>query len=499
MAEKGLLLGKGFGGGSSIADNTTEPNFPYKKAGAFEDSNLSQDPDGKLRATTQIVAEQGIDTIQNTIELGDGLGIGASGPQQVNKSKVTGVKYQIPYQELDKTGTQKTVEIEVGPEAHAVRQPVDDTILSPGVPFVITSPSNDIINAVFFKSNGTLTNFRYKVVSVTTGEIVDRYPDKFKYEKGEGIELTGAAIHKIDLYFVEGATPDRFLQGQQFEVTLDWDTGVNALLGRSDGIAYYEYDFQLFEFKNIATEEYVDNIVSGLTDGRFLGKFADLTALQTAYPTGNIGDTATVVSPNNNMFFWNNDTPAWEDSGTGYVGDMLKAVYDPSGKAADAFSMGNMEETSSNKVLTNIERQEIAANTGKVSFPEAPVDGDLYARKDGAWEKVPSGGTVVNKMTIEPTSNIENLDVSSLSPLGVLFVNNASNRELRSLAGGVDGDIIHLIHLSLNNLKIKNPDSYSGQSIATPGDADRTLMDYGGCTLVYSSLLGYWVATGLYY
>ena len=35
----------------------------------------------------------------------------------------------------------------------------------------------------------------------------------------------------------------------------------------------------------------------------------------------------------------------------------------------------------------------VAANTAKVTFPEAPIDGTQYARKDGAWEAVAAGGT----------------------------------------------------------------------------------------------------------
>ena len=102
-------------------------------------------------------------------------------------------------------------------------------------------------------------------------------------------------------------------------------------------------------------------------------------------------------------------------------------------------------------------------------------------------------------MTITPTSNIENLDVSSLSPFGVLFVDNPANRELRSLSGGTNGDVVVLAHISANDLKIKDPDTYNGQQIETPGSADRTLIDYGGCTLVYNSDKDLWFATGLYY
>ena len=44
----------------------------------------------------------------------------------------------------------------------------------------------------------------------------------------------------------------------------------------------------------------------------------------------------------------------------GGAGDMLKATYDPTNKNADAFSMGNMVETVSAKILTAAERTDIA-------------------------------------------------------------------------------------------------------------------------------------------
>lgn len=102
----------------------------------------------------------------------------------------------------------------------------------------------------------------------------------------------------------------------------------------------------------------------GGDDAKFLGVYADLTALQTAHPTAVSGSTATVTSPDGNLFFYSG---GWIDSGTGFLGDMLKAVYDPTFKNASAFSMGNMDETATAKILTDVERSEIAANTLKVS------------------------------------------------------------------------------------------------------------------------------------
>jgi len=100
-------------------------------------------------------------------------------------------------------------------------------------------------------------------------------------------------------------------------------------------------------------------------DGGYLGIYPDETALNAAHPPGDTepGSTATVTSPNGNLFYLDGTGPAWVDTGTGYLGDMLKAVYDPSNVQSDAFSMGNMVETPTDKILTAAERSEIAANT----------------------------------------------------------------------------------------------------------------------------------------
>lgn len=74
--------------------------------------------------------------------------------------------------------------------------------------------------------------------------------------------------------------------------------------------------------------------------------------------------------------------------------DMTKAVYDPNNVGSDAFDMDNMEEWTTNKILTDSERTNISNNTSKVSFPEAPQDWNQYARKDWTWEQVSEWGAV---------------------------------------------------------------------------------------------------------
>lgn len=185
--------------------------------------------------------------------------------------------------------------------------------------------------------------------------------------------------------------------------------------------------------------------LSGLDSGHYLGVYADLAALKTAHPTGSNGDTATVTTPNNNLFYWDGDS--WEDTGTGSNGNMLKSIYDPTAKNADAFNIENMDESTNNKIFKLTERNKltgieplaqvnnisdiyandltdagdtnlhyhssdrdranhtgsqlastisnfdtevrfntyVSANTNKVGFPEAPKDGKEYVRKDEDW------------------------------------------------------------------------------------------------------------------
>tara|TARA_R110002020_G_scaffold65330_1_gene172564 strand:+ start:8191 stop:9492 length:1302 start_codon:yes stop_codon:yes gene_type:complete len=62
------------------------------------------------------------------------------------------------------------------------------------------------------------------------------------------------------------------------------------------------------------------------------------------------------------------------------------------------FKQASFEDTDdipegTNKFATIADLAAIAVNTAKVSFPEAPIDGKQYARKDAAWEEVAASGT----------------------------------------------------------------------------------------------------------
>ena len=94
---------------------------------------------------------------------------------------------------------------------------------------------------------------------------------------------------------------------------------------------------------------------------------------------------------------------AWASLAGG--GDMLKSVYDPSNKDASAFSMGNMDETTTAKILTDTERSEIAANTSKVGItPTQASDITTNNAKVGITPTQASDITTNNaKVGITPT------------------------------------------------------------------------------------------------
>jgi len=131
--------------------------------------------------------------------------------------------------------------------------------------------------------------------------------------------------------------------------------------------------------KVVALQDWVIETIA--TMAGFKGVHVDLTALQTAFPTGIAGNTATVTNPDGNLFYWNTISEAWEDTGTGYIGDMLKFIFDPTGKNADAFSMGNMAETATKKILTDAERINLG-NQSNTNTGDQDLSGIIEALRD---------------------------------------------------------------------------------------------------------------------
>ncbi|AGH32029.1 tail protein [Vibrio phage PWH3a-P1] len=187
--------------------------------------------------------------------------------------------------------------------------------------------------------------------------------------------------------------------------------------------------------------------LASLEGGRYLGVFADLTALQTAHPTATEGDTATVTSPSGNLFYW--DGSSWQDSGTGAGGDMLKSVYDPANKAANVFDMANMEESASEKIFTSSERTKLAgietgAEVNNISDANAT---DLTDGLDTTLHYHPTDRARANHTGTQLSSTISDFQtaVSSNSDVtaNTAKVSNATH------TGEVTGDVVLTVQPSV--------------------------------------------------
>ncbi len=130
------------------------------------------------------------------------------------------------------------------------------------------------------------------------------------------------------------------------------------------------------------------------------------------------------------------------------------------------------------------------SNNGNVTFTLENQGGTETIKADTA------GISVLPSIEITVNANIDGVDVSSLSPQGILYTNMSSNRELRSLVGGIDNQIVNVVNLAENNIKVKN-NTGSFQKIRTEGGVDKTFGDYGGCTLIYNATSGYWFLCGI--
>ena len=91
---------------------------------------------------------------------------------------------------------------------------------------------------------------------------------------------------------------------------------------------------------------------------------------------------------------------------------MLKSTYDPNLIEGDVFSMGNMVETASAKILTASERTQIADNTLKVSFPGFTDLSTDYGVNLSAVATSGDYNDLINQPTI-PTSHTELTDIGT--------------------------------------------------------------------------------------
>ena len=110
--------------------------------------------------------------------------------------------------------------------------------------------------------------------------------------------------------------------------------------------------------KGLSEENYTTaekNKLANLTDN-FKGGYVD-----------SADRDGSLVNPEDNWYILQHDTDtiwyyknsAWVNTGNKSTGDMLKAIYDPTGKNADSFLMSNMVETLDAKIMTSAERTKL--------------------------------------------------------------------------------------------------------------------------------------------
>jgi len=510
----------------------------------------------------------------------------------------------------------------------------------------VVAPNSRLTDRFIVRTNGPMTNFRARVMDNVTGLTLRYIPSKAIWDAGVGgfnigtgdITFFFAAIGTnttTDFYL--GYVPFLSQPAQQLDITIEADTvDMKGDVGDLPYAAIEAHDGPMVELattvnlalKQDVSEKGVANGYAGLdgaglvpaaqlpaaltdaqiktqyennadtnaftdaeqtklgslTGGRYLGVFADLTALQTAHPTGVMGDNATVTSPDGNLFYWNG--AAWADSGTGFIGDMLKAVYDPTAINASAFVMDNMTETATAKIFTDVERSKLsgiealaevnnisdvnatdltdagdtalhfhssdraranhtgtqtastisdfdtevsnntsvtantakatnATHTGEVTGSGVLTVGptaisnktsvpataamEILVNDAGTLKKVEAEDflpKVLPSLTVTANANIDSLDITSLAPDGILFIDIVQNRDVKSFLGGVDGQRITISNLSVNNVKLKFENGID-EMFRTEGGVDQTVGDYGGFTVIYHAASGFWYATGI--
>lgn len=129
--------------------------------------------------------------------------------------------------------------------------------------------------------------------------------------------------------------------------------------------------------------------LDGLQPSTFKGTFPDPTALRTAFPTSQDGDSANVTSTGT-VWVWNSLLPPsvtppttggdWEDSLASSGGDMLASTYDPTGQATDAFNIQNTVDPSAAPTPVGVDaRVFLAAEKTKLGGIEDNATADQTA------------------------------------------------------------------------------------------------------------------------
>ena len=111
-----------------------------------------------------------------------------------------------------------------------------------------------------------------------------------------------------------------------------------------------------YEFKKVATEDYVDKSISSIGNGT-QGVYDSLTALQTAFPNGTSG--IYVTSDNGHWYYWNGS--AWTDGGVYQSSEDVNQIKEDLGEVYPCV-IEKVEHVSTNRFNPNTAEQKYFEN-----------------------------------------------------------------------------------------------------------------------------------------
>lgn len=366
---------------NAIYDGVSTTTIPIKIGDEFVDSPLQwSGVPGE-----NVISSETIEVPPGTIQIGEGLKLSAAGVVPLFNSALTGKRYVPSIMEYDETGSKKPSNLSIASNSQLVIQP-DFSLNAPlsGM-FTVSVTASEFVNNLILKCTpiSIIGNMRMRMVAQSTGEPIYYFPSKAGWLDDQGEDIIVDASGEVNIDISEA--PLGLLEGESIDIDYIADSG--DLFGNGS-VPYLEVTRQAVTFINTVPEAPTDGKQYGrqsedwteiIHEGHYLGVFVDLASLQSAHPTANNGDTATVTTPSANLFYWNG--AAWVDTGTGYLGDMLKAVYDPTTIGSDAFSMVNMVEGADAKIMTLAERTKL---TGVADGAEVNVQSDWDQTLTGA-------------------------------------------------------------------------------------------------------------------
>jgi len=456
---------------SALSTNT----IPVFVDGGVEDSFISYNPTlARMESSTPFYAPT-LMSDSGSLVIGDS-DISSGGRVITTRSLSTGNKAAFNLQLFDFTGYKKSTVFDHNqPVLQLPIQGSDDTVASGNIELNFTQVVQadvQFLKIRFKPEGGAITapfTFQYSIDSSDT----PAYKETIVVGDPNLTDL-GGGVWELVL-----ENPTIFDAGSLANIKT---TGVSLLGGNgftgpvvigdpanNDFFPYLEAVSIIVARKDIATEDYVTGYttsytqaekdkLASITGGQFLGVFADIAALELAYPTANIGDTATVTSPSGNLFYWKVPPGGWIDSGTGSSGDMLRTVYDPTSINASAFSMDNMLEGAGTKIMTNLERTKL---------DEIEASAEVNVQSDWNEASVIHDAYIKNKPTdLTILSSHASTELSDITDAGSgIIITNAERTKLGDQSGVNTGDqdlsglALKSNVLGLDNTNVFTPDA----------------------------------------